>query len=630
MAGRVFYTDNDTDGLADVLKAVGAAQGYRAWLRVLGRDAEPITIVNKGPYHQITLPTELDESEVERVRQWFLAGAAKVLVSKRIAEKAAQEGRTQYGIFDYEAERAKREAYVKQYQALPRADLARFETAPEFEELRRSQPDAYLPLYTYINHFKVADGYNALVEQWRGSENLATFHANLRFLLRAFSEYPNPLDEAVAGWEAEIEATGSKGKALLTRLQLVNPASGKGANAPKTGNLSVANLDGFWLLEYLKFVGLFTLGVPLMLKGVKDRKTYVLRPTEVDLNKIEGVMDAFRKRLFATTAVKTDIVASLRFTVTLLEYLRDAMMANQPDPHVSILRRRGRQSITNIAHGFDVAFYKDMGSAYATMNLATVNLPSWLGPTTTVAEAEAALKLLKEHLDVISGIRTAKGDEGSEEYELLRRYRDFLSGHDLAGFLDFAALYGDYLLAKLHRNQWAGQFTTEGLDTLMSQQFQRFTPIIENDGFRAIAAAIRSATVRAQFSAARDRGYPYEVRYGLGQELLRAAAYPETFLAALGTFIQSYNTENARIDERIAKGSLNAPRRPSVRTDHLDQLVRLIDEYRSTSANGADITDMICKLLLAYGYARDPRVPDNQPGTPPTGPDDELDDSLPA
>ncbi len=33
--------------------------------------------------------------------------------------------------------------------------------------------------------------------------------------------------------------------------------------------------------------------------------------------------------------------------------------------------------IINIARGFDVAFYKDMGSAHATMNVSTINIPSW-------------------------------------------------------------------------------------------------------------------------------------------------------------------------------------------------------------------------------------------------------------
>jgi hypothetical protein len=317
------------------------------------------------------------------------------------------------------------------------------------------------------------------------------------------------------------------------------------------------------------------------------------------------------------TAVKLDIVTTLRFTEELIKYLREKMVAGTSDPLLALLRVR--QRITDIARGFDVAFYKDMGSAFATMNLATINLPGWLEhghSFATPAQADQTLALLEEHLRVISGIRTAKGDEGSDEYELLRRYRDFFSGHDLLGFLDFAALYGDYLLGKRHRNQWAGQFTTEGLDTLMMQQPTKFGPIIENAGFRAIATAIRKATVSAQYRSTRDRGYPYDVRYGLGQELLRAASYPQEFLATLGAFIQSYNAESARIDERMQKGSLKGPYgRARVRTDELDEIVRLIDQYGGNS-------ELICKLLVAYGYARDPRATDESSDHDANTPDD--------
>jgi len=121
---------------------------------------------------------------------------------------------------------------------------------------------------------------------------------------------------------------------------------------------------------------------------------------------------------------------------------------------------------------------------------------------------------------------------------------------------------------------------------------------------KAIAKAIRQATVLAQYHAARKQGnYVFDVRYGLGQELLRASAYPDNFIAALGAFLQSFNAENARIDERITKGALaNLPqnRRASVRTTHIDAIVALVDKHGS---------DVVCKLLVAYGYARDPQTP---------------------
>ncbi len=217
--------------------------------------------------------------------------------------------------------------------------------------------------------------------------------------------------------------------------------------------------------------------------------------------------------------------------------------------------------------------------------------------------------MLKEHRQVIGSIALSKGEEGSEELELLRRYRDFVSGHDTETFFDFAARYGDYYLGKRYRNQWAAQFTTEGISTLMAQAKERekLSPILANEGFQAIATAIRRATVIAQFQAARESGYPYEVRYGLGQQLLRSAAYPEEFIAALSEFLQSYNAENARIAERIAKGSLKNTgrnRRAMVQTEHIKEIVRLVDQYESS--------ELICKMLVAYGYARDPYTPEDK------------------
>lgn len=603
MATRVFYTDNDTDSLADALKAAGVAETLRSWLRALGMATTPIIIEDKGAYHQITLPVGLDEAAVERIAGGFAVGGAQLLVSKSQQEKAEAVGRRLDG-FDYEGHREKRDAYFKTYLSRPKAEREALAASAAYEQIKALEPPPELPLYAYINQFKIAPGYNALVEQWKDATALMA-RANARFLLRAFAMTPNPVGAVVEAWVAET--AGAAGKGVATRLQITNPTSGKGASAPKSGSLSIGGLDGFWVMEYLKFVGLFTLGAPLVVKGSKDRKTYVLRPVRAELGALDGVMHAFRARLSRSTAVKVDVVTALRFTETLVTYLRDALKAGTPDPMLALFGHMPR--VTDIARGFDVAFYKDMGSAFATMNLATVNLPAWLdegAPLDTLERAEAALALLEEHQRVISGIRTTKGDEGSDEYELLRRYRDFFSGRDREAFLDFAAQYGDYLLGKLHRKQWAGQFTTEGLDTLMKQPPKKYAPIIESEGFRAIAAAIRSATVRAQYASARERSYPYEVRYGLGQELLRSAAYPQQFLATLGAFAQSYNAENARIDERITKGSLKAHRRASLRTDALDEIVRLIDLYDGDS-------ELICKMLLAYGYARDPQTPGEQP-----------------
>ncbi len=88
----------------------------------------------------------------------------------------------------------------------------------------------------------------------------------------------------------------------------------------------------------------------------------------------------------------------------------------------------------SMAAGFDVTFYKFLGSAHATMNISTIGLPTWLPTLDTLEQTRAAEQLLEEHVKLIRQLRNSKGEEGAEEYELLHFYRDFLSGDDLNSF----------------------------------------------------------------------------------------------------------------------------------------------------------------------------------------------------
>jgi len=146
---------------------------------------------------------------------------------------------------------------------------------------------------------------------------------------------------------------------------------------------------------------------------------------------------------------------------------------------------------------------------------------------------------------------------------------------------------------------------------MSAQKVQDYSHIVNNPGFRAIAGCIRQATVIAQYRAAQQNDRRYEIRYGLGQELARKAAYPRDFLAALGEFLHSYNAETARQEELVArelKRPLTAEDRRVRRlrfpssTQDINDIVALINEFNQDS-------ELICALLLAYGYARDVRDP---------------------
>lgn len=613
MPTNTFYSDNTTNTFADALQAVGLAEILYSWLSSLERRVTPIRINDCGGYYRIELPSPFSEEDAV-VTGRFRTGRGDRLVTAKHKKKAQEAGKEEPWGYDYDRRKETRDIYVARLKKLTAADRIRYNKNPnadEFAEIKGLEPDPDLVLYVAINHFKIADTYNKLCDRWQG-ESLDDFRANLALLFQTFASHPNALPNKPDNVDAE------------TALQIVNPASGKGNNATKASGLSIGGIDSFWLSEYLKFVGYFTIAAPLLVRESKDRKTYVLHPVQVELSALRSVMADFRATFFRATAVKLDILASLRFTRTLVEHISREISARAASASAPVFFGI-RPRVTDIAQGFDVTFYKDMGSAYATMNLATINLPDWLRPIATAQDAETTQALLTEHTQLITGIKSVKGDEGSDEIELLGRYRDFLSGHDVERFLDFAARYGDYLLAKRHRNQWAGQFSTDGMEQLMAQaqDDKNLTRIVKNPGFRAIAKAIRNATVTAQYFTRQRSDYPYEVRFGLGQDLLRSAAYPSEFSGTVGTFLQAYSAENDRIENRYAKlphmSESQKFHRPATSDADLDQIIALVDSYGS---------EVVCKLLVAYGYSREAREQSGE--TPPpdsdaAGIDDESD-----
>jgi len=120
----------------------------------------------------------------------------------------------------------------------------------------------------------------------------------------------------------------------------------------------------------------------------------------------------------------------------------------------------------------------------------------------------------------------------------------------------------------------------------------KLSDILDSPGFQNIAYAIRQSTIVAQYRK-KEGDRRYDIRYGLGRDLVRQSQYPDEFVAALSDFLHKYNAENAQVME-----NRSGPYRKSVQTADIQEILRLIDQHGS---------DLIAKLLVAYGYARDPR-----------------------
>jgi len=343
------------------------------------------------------------------------------------------------------------------------------------------------------------------------------------------------------------------------------------------------NEKSFWLLEYLKAIGIWLAAAPRTVNNANLRKTYVLSPRKIALRHHKDVFRRFLNVLWNDTAIKMDIAASLLYTRTLLGYAVE-------NNNLGLFQAR---QISKLIAGMNVATYQLLSAnAYTMMNLAFLGLPDWMPQIQTSKDVSTFQDILQEHYERVRSI----DETHSEGYNLLRRYRDFVSSNDFETFYDFLADYGQFLMSELDRGHfYIKPFSETNLRRLIQMSQPKLSPILQSQGFRNIAEAIRRSTVIPQYIGRQQS--QYDIRYGLGQELKRKAQYPDEFIQALADFVHRYNEENARVYERTkGKGF----RRKSITTQDLEEVIALVDEFGSQT---------IANLLIAFGYARDPKAP---------------------
>src|SRR5262249_39379461 len=133
------------------------------------------------------------------------------------------------------------------------------------------------------------------------------------------------------------------------------------------------------------------------------------------------------------------------------------------------------------------------------------------------------------------------------------------------------------------------QLGLAGLERLIMSTVPKYAAILQDAGLRAVAKAIRHATVLAQYWKSKRQEHR-EIRYDLLPELRRKRELAGgAFMEAVSEFIASYNGENARRRE-MGKRS-NA----SIADSELTALAALVD------AHGAPL---VGALLCALGTCR--------------------------
>lgn len=566
MLADKYYIDKITQTPADTLLAFGLT--HLLDLIVPEEEIDPqVRLIDQGDCYCISLAMPIESLWVEKCAfQPLIKGlntAKKMASTPRPVEYLSEQRRNQ-GYFEGRKKKLSDEQLAEQGLTPPHLDW---------------------PAWAKINQMAATNSYNSLIEQWHEHEKC--FADVLKIILTLYSQRPNDVAVAEKEWKELAKQHALKSKAQAPQLQVVNPGMGKGANKSKASGLSIGGLNGFWLPEFLKFVGMYKSAIPRVVSNSKDRKTYILRPNQLGWTTHGKVLPEFQKAMYASTAIQMDILAALRYCNVFLQQWK-AGQATSRSRH-----RRGHPG--NHVAALEVISYKHLGSAHATMNLSTLVLPQWVNPINTVEEANQFITLLDEHETIIRNLN----EKHSRERALLHSYRNFISARDLRSFYEFTAGYASYVMSKLVAGSFPPRrFHIPNLEVLIMSHNPDLSPIIQNPGFLRIAEAIRNSTVTPQFhKAKKNQSGPYEIRYGLGNDLLRNASYPEKFSQALSRFAFNYNQENGRVNERFHG---EPPiRRKSIRTEDIDAVIALIDQYRDS--------ETIANLLVAYGYAHDPR-----------------------
>lgn len=582
MYQSTYYIDKLSNTFADNLAAFGLA----FVLNGIAAGRAKLVIEDQGRAFAVNVAPAIDPAWVEECQ--FFTGAPFLITIDNASQQRVIKGTNlsltdvpeapSDVVADYGVEKQNYADFFVWLSGVPAPEKAKVVRG---ESPAPARPHSDWDLFRAVNPAALQT-YNALLaEWWRGQD---AFPELLRVLLAMAATQPNDLDGAASVWANLCKAHGWTKPKEVGASQLLNPAQGKGTNSTKAEWSAPGNVKGFWLLEWLKLVGLRYGGLTRLVRGTKDRKTYALAPVRLEWGAHVAIMNRFRIAMAGSAqAIQLDILATLCYTQALLAHLENARTS---DLAADVFGHNA----SDLVSGMQMAFYKSLGNAIATMNIASLNLPRWVAPR---GPEDLALlsQALDEHAAIVRGLDENHGDQ----YGILNAYRDFLSGSDLTPFFAFSNAYSRFVISQMERRKPVRLFTTTTLEVLFMNSNdgqQSYSQIVQDPGFRQIAYAIRHSTVVPQARKGKPNRSPVDIRYGLGQQLARKAASKGEFLAELAEFVHLYNAENAQLRENKRE-----PLRKNVTIDDLDSITRLVDRFGSK---------VVCHMLVAYGYAREP------------------------
>lgn len=395
------------------------------------------------------------------------------------------------------------------------------------------------------------------------------------------------------GDDVEVRAPAPELITAVRALQFFDPVVGKGASRAKPNGATPASYDSArldWFEEFLKYramhVGMVAYSTGA---GGADTRAFVLAPDNIPVRVLANV----RQNLLDAPvfgSIQTEIRAVIATTQVLVEK-SEFLRLDDDSPFVLFDNRTPAEVLA----GLSTAFFLSLGSASAVMNVSFIGLPGWF-PVASIADAEAWLALMEEFRRSTNSLP----EDRSEHVPVLQAMLRCLSSGSLEAAINFLSLYAT---VQLHADRTHPRFSARHLERIfapMTTTDGSLATIISSEGFRAVARAIRRATVTEMFHKSKNQ-QEYEIRYGLAQEWRRAARVRNDFVNELTKFLSDYEYETARKQEQADRVRR---RRSRPTTAEIEEVIGLVDRFGS---------ELVCGLLLAFWFAREPAERDDQP-----------------
>ena len=404
-----------------------------------------------------------------------------------------------------------------------------------------------------------------VITQIQDKNNFPSFDKLYRNLLQNKDDFAKYINEILQYYnDSEIKLSFKN----VTATQLLNPNQGKGLKAAKANSVNGGNFSSSWISETMKISGALSDMICQLVKvGTSyDLKIFVPEYKEVNYASKLDLIKKFKKYLKGNTPVKIDILNILLLTQLVIEHLGFTGL---------------RRKVKDIVSGLHSVYQKDLGQNKAVVNIGFIQVPDFI-EISSKKENQTWIEILEEQRSIIGSI----SELGSTTQGLLL-YRDFISGGNLNNFFKFSHWYSIYLSTELSNKKYARAFSIETLNKFYSSMDTQLKEIIENDGFKSVANAIRKSTVTLQYTPKEAR--KYEIRYGIAQTLQNKSKSKDDLAEFIGEFIATYNSETARYKEKTGNNF-----RSNVRENELTDFYLLLDKFPSK---------LLGALLASYGFA---------------------------